>query len=495
MSGKGRVGFDFSFSTRPLATRAEGSLLRILVIADFAGTALPGFKVRKVDLDDLDGLVKAFSPQVEIRTSQRRDLPVTLSFQSIEDFHPDAIFSRHNGFKELERTRRELQNPSSFPATAARLLGTQVLASAPDNAASEPSSLFASLLGGNVAPLPAAHGPKPASGIDAMIARAIAPHVVPASHPQQAPLVAAVEASMADSMREILHAPTFARMERAWRGLERLVSAFPSGAGVELWVAAVPCDELLADAAIANGQLETSLLGDLVCGPESHAWSMVVVDHSFGDSVDDLMGLGAFAAAVGRIEASLVAGASATLAGWQAPLSVRSGTLTGKPHDLELAETWNLLRQSPLAPHVALVHPEMLLRLPYGPRRNEVHSFPFDELGANTEPNPQRLLWGSGAWAIAGALAQAFTEDPNDLPLGASVDIDDMPTLTFVGADGEKQLYPSAQTWITEPQAQALLGAGLIAMVAHRNLARVTLYRLQSIATPPRPAMVRKVQS
>lgn len=461
MSSRGRVGFDFSFSTgKPAVPAVRDGKLRILVVADFAGSALPAFSVRKVNLDDLDELVKAFCPQVTVQASGGND-PVTLSFQCMDDFHPDEIGKRVAWFAQLERTRRELNDPATFAAAAAKLSRPSsegASAVAADDAA--PSSLFASLLGGKVA----------SPGLDDMIARAIAPHVVPARDPQQGVFVADVEATMADRMRDILHAPAFQTLEAAWRGLARLVATFPSDAGVQVWVAAAPPVALLADVARNGGHLEESLVGNLICGASAPAWSLVILDHVFGNDADDLMGLGAFGAAAGRVGASVVAGGAAAL---------------HEGEDASLMETWALLRESPLASAIALVHPALLLRLPYGPRRNEVHSFAFDELGSNKQPSAQRLLWGTGAWAVAEALAKAFAEDPSDLPLGSKADVDDMPTLTFVDADGERQLYPFAQTWLNETQAQALVANGVIPLVGHRTLARATLLRLQSIDASP----------
>jgi len=485
MSGSGRVGFDFTFAMgKPPTTRVQGSKLRMLVVADFAGTALPTFSIKQVNLDNLDALVKAFGPQVQVQSSDPNLAPCTLTFESLDDFHPDEIFKKVSWFSELDRTRRELSNPASFATAAARLLGT---GSATPSGSAEPAaatSLFASLLGGNAAPAAAAPKAAPQAGLDAMIARAIAPHVVPTADPQLGQLMSAVEATMADRMRDVLHSPAFARLESAWRGLERLVATFPGDAGVEVWAAAVPPEELLTDAAKTEGQLDSSLIGELLCSASAPAWSIVVVDHLFGNATNDLIGLGAFGAAAGRIGASIVAGAASPLAG-----------RATEPVDPALLETWSMLRQSPLAPHLALVHPSMLLRLPYGPRRNEVRVFPFDELGSNGDPNPQRLLWGAGSWAVAGALAKAFTEDPNELPLGASDVVDDMPTLTYRNRDGETQLYSCAQIWLNDSQAQALLAAGLIPLVAHKDLARATLVRMQSIASPPQPMLLRKVEA
>lgn len=456
---------------KPAVPAGQDGKLRMLVVADFAGSALPAFSVRKVNLDNLDELVKAFCPQVTVQASGGGD-PLTLSFQCLDDFHPDEIWKRVAWFSELERTRRELNDPATFAAAAAKLLGTSSNAASPvAQGEAAPSSLFASLLGGNVAASSSvtAEG-RTAPGLDDMIARAIAPHVVPARDPQQAVKVAAIEATMADRMRDILHATSFQALEGAWRGLARLVASFPSDAGVEVWVAAVPPMALLADVARNGEHLEESLVGELICGASAPTWSLVILDHVFGNEADDLMGLGAFGAAAGRVGASVVAGATSAL-------------LQGQ--DAALGETWALLRQSPVAPAIALVHPGLMLRLPYGPRRNEVHSFAFDELGSSNQPSSQRLLWGAGAWAVAEALAKSFAEDPGDLPLGSQADVDDMPTLTFVDADGERQLYPFAQTWLSDTQAQALVAGGVIPLVGHRMLARATLTRLQSIAALP----------
>ncbi|MDX2023889.1 MAG: type VI secretion system contractile sheath large subunit [Deltaproteobacteria bacterium] len=475
MPPSGRVGFEFSFSTgKPAPTRPVGQRLRLLFLANFAGQSLPPFTVKKVNGDDLDGLVAAFSPQVHVAFNN--ESPATLSFASLDDFAPDELLRRVPVLMDLQRTRAELLNPATFAATAARLGLAQTTAAQPTPPA--PTSLFAGLLGGEVAKPSIPPAPSP-SGLDAVLARAVAPHIVPAADPQQKSLVSVVDQNLADALRSVLHTPAFASVEAAWRGLQRVVEAFSGDPSVELWVASAPPEVLLADAVKLQTNLDASLLGTLLCG-EDAAWSMVIVDHMFGRSVDDLIALGALGALAGRAGICAVASGDAALAG-------------GAASDVQ--ELWQTLRQSPLAPHLALVHPRLLLRLPYGPRRNEVQSFPFDELGTQTEPPPQRLLWGSGAWAVAGVLARSFTEDPDDLPLGASAEVDGIPTLVFVDKHGDKQLYPSCESWLSETQAQTLLGSGLIPLVGNRSLAQASLFRLQSIAQPPQPLWLRKVSA
>lgn len=489
----GRLGFDFSFSSAKPRPRGGGQRLRLLLLADFAGEALPPFKIRKVDIDNLDATVAATAPHVTL--ALEGGLPAGCGFACMEDFHPDSLMERIPHLRDLAATRAQLQNPATFAATAARLMGT--VAASP-GAPAEPTSLLSSLLGGEVRQATPVAQPTQAAEawLHTLLRETVSPHVVPAAGAEQATLVAAVEASLAEGLRRVLHAPAFQRVEAAWRGLERLVASVPPESGVELWIGAASPQVILEDLRRHRTQPdepEASWLAGALLGPEAPSFSCVLVDEVYGHTDDALSDLGSLAEVVARAGATLLAGGAPALAGWQAPLALHPVAILPGQREPALADVLRRLRESPIAPHVGLVLPRLLLRLPYGPRRNEVHAFAFDELGGPGPPDPARLLFGSGAWAAGEALATAFAEDPEAMPLGEAGRVESVPVFTYQDAQGEKVLHPASEAWLTESQAQAVLEGGLMPLQCHRQLAEASLLRLQSLASPATALDVRPV--
>jgi type VI secretion system protein ImpC len=64
-------------------------------------------------------------------------------------------------------------------------------------------------------------------------------------------------------------------------------------------------------------------------------------------------------------------------------------------------------------------------------------------------------------------------------------DIGDLPTYYYL-ADGEQQLLPCAEVYLTETAADKILAHGLMPLVSLRNTNTIRLLRFQSIANPAR---------
>src|SRR6267378_3205896 len=174
----GRIGFDFEIKAGRKRERPrpdEESAMRILLMGDLGGRASRGLEahldlaMRKplpIDVDNFERVMGRIAPRLEL-TTQAPDR-ITLDFATLEDFHPDRLYRRVSVFDRLRELRDRMRNPATFAAAAAefgmrggesdadtlsRLVGMQTVAPVPTSA--EQASL------------------------DALIAKAVAPHVVP----------------------------------------------------------------------------------------------------------------------------------------------------------------------------------------------------------------------------------------------------------------------------------------------------------------------------
>jgi type VI secretion system protein ImpC len=436
---------NLSFDFQPATGRARDTSapFRLLLIGDFSGrpadqkAPLARRPVMRVDVDNFDAVLQRIAPV-------QRDI----AFATLDDFHPDALFDRMPVFAALRQTRRRLLDPASFAQAAAEL------GAAPLATSSGGSDLLAGLLGGK----PAANPPA-ASGIDALIRQVVAPHVVPDIQPQQSALLAAVDAAVAEQMRQLLHDSGFQALEANWRGVQWLVSRLELDETLQLQLFDASRDELLADLVAAQGQpLRSGLHQALVenTGAREPGWDLCAALYSFGPAATDI----GLLAALGLLAAQ--AGGPVLAAGDTALALAEAPALAG----------WQALRRSQAAPWLGLTAPRLLLRLPYGKRSDPASHFAFEEFSGS--PGHEQLLWGSGALAAALLICRG----------GSAVQIDDLPAYSFE-RDGEMQLQPCAEQLLSEQAGQALLGAGLMPLLSHRNRNAVTLMRLVSIADPP----------
>ncbi len=493
---------DLRFGRPPAPVRRpEGCPMRLLLLGDFSGrharaaggaATLPLWVLHRVDIDNLDQVVRRIAPQVPL-PAQAGAHTTMLDIESLDDFHPDHLVQRVGVFRQLLDLRTRLQDPAGFERAADELRSdglarTSLGEGPPDTAASgdaeKDASTLQRLLGRTSATLPTPVQPS-AGSVDALVRDIVAPHIVPDRSALQEPYTAAVDAALGERMRQLLHAPIFSALEGAWRGVQWLVSRLELNDDLQLHLLDVSRDELQADLAAAQGDLSRSGLFRLLGAtgndaPNGPHWSLLVGLFDVGPTPEDmdlLAGLGAIAAQAGG---PFVAGAAPALFGCPSVADL-ADPQQWQPLPDDLPQRWSDLRRCAAASWIGLVAPRLLLRLPYGKATDSIERFPFEEQAAL--PVHETLIWGPGSLAAALLIGQAFTDSGWDLVLGQAQDLTDLPAYTF-SREGEPQLQPCAEAWLGERAGQALLERGVMPLLSHRQRAAVRLMRVQSIAEP-----------
>ena len=427
----GRLQFTLE-TGRPAGAAHRGrGPMRLLVVGDFS--ARPAAERRplaerpthRVDVDTLDEVIARLAPRLLTTAG-------SVDFTQLDDFHPDALYQRLPLFDALRQSR------TRPPEQAADLLGALLGQGAP-SAAGAPRSAA------------------PATGIEALLQRVVAPHIVPDTRAQTQAYLSAVDSAIAEQMRTLLHDPAFQALEAAWRGVQWLIGSLELGDDLQLHLFDASRDELLADVVASQGRLaETGLhraLADRWRGvPGGEPWHLLAGLYRFGPSDADI----GLLAALGLIAAQ--AGGPFVARGDEA--------LAVSP-----TAAWQALRRSEAAPWIGLAAPRVLLRLPYGKATDPVSAFAFEEFDG--EPEHEHFLWGNPALAIA--LLAGRDSDARQ--------IDNLPAYSFM-RDGERELQACAQQYLGEEGGNALLQAGLMPVLSHRHRNAVTVMRMQSVAEP-----------
>src|SRR6266478_1269409 len=245
------------------ATKKAGSF-RIAILGDFSaransgkldtGASLASRKPLKVDCDNLDATLKRFG--VKLRLPLGADGgAVELAVNSMDDLHPDQLYSNLPIFSELSGLRQRLKTPSTFAKAAAEVQGwAGVSVTAPERAPARSAVIpvnaklsdFARLIGAPTAP------PKPAVSIAAMLKQIVGPYVVPAKDPRQDKLVATVDSALAATMRTVLHHPDFQSFESLWRSVDLLVRRLETDEHLQIVLYDITAEEIAADLSKAD---------------------------------------------------------------------------------------------------------------------------------------------------------------------------------------------------------------------------------------------------
>ncbi|GAP34873.1 hypothetical protein ISF6_0356 [Piscinibacter sakaiensis] len=491
----------------PAAARGPLQRFRVLVVGDFSGRGSrregldtpPTFQPVRIDLDQAEAVFSRIAPRVRLALPQAPGTPFDVALNRFEDLEPEALFARLPLLARLRDLRTRLSHPATFAQAAAELRADEAARAAPPApvpaaapasvpaspaaAAEDDAATLARLLGGT---LPPAAAPAPAAGgvagiVDRLVRQAVAPHVVPATAHLQQPLIDSVDRALSDMLRSLLADPHWRSVEGAWRSVDRFLHGVEMDGGVQLELVDASAADLLDALVQAGGDaaqtpLAKTLAERRATQDQATGHAVVVALYEFGPGAAELALLASLAAIAAAQGAALLASAAAELAlieggdAWQgrAPAS-----------DPAALARWQALRGSALAPHIGLVWPRLLARLPYGRRTQPVASFAFEEWLA---PHAhEQLAWRPAALDLAALLARGFLEDGAELDPAAQVELEDLPA--FIDRSGDDPRFQAVAEWfISEPQARAVSAAGVMPLLSHRSLPQAQVAGWRSIS-------------
>jgi type VI secretion system protein ImpC len=433
--------FDVTFGPTG-RRRNEDEPMRLLVLGDFSGKSisergpLASRAIQRIDSDTFDAVMGRLEPRAVLSGGEIR-------FRQLDDFHPDRLYAQLDRFQHLRQAR--VTPPTAPDDDIARLLGKP---------AERPAATRA-------------------SGLDALIRDAVAPHIVKDTSALTAMHLHVVDAAIAEEMRALLHAPAFQAIEAAWRGVQWLISSLELDEHLQLHLMDVTREELLADIVasagkLANTALHRAVVDRLHSGVDGERWSALVGLLRFGPSAADIALLAALGFTASRAGGPWLADADPALADSPARESVE----------------WLALRRSDVARGIALAAPRVLLRMPYGPQSDPVETFAFSELAG--PPESEKFLWGHASLAMALLIGRAFTARGWEMEPGDERDIGDLPAYTFAH-DGERQMQPCAERLLTDRDIDTFVTAGLVPIAGRRDRNSVVAVRFQSVSDPPAP--------
>jgi type VI secretion system protein ImpC len=490
----GKMQFDVSLRAVASGTpRDPETPFGMAVLADFSGRTNRGTSERigqrrvwQIDCDNFEEIMSKLDARLHLPLSQKPGGTTELPFRSMDDFHPDQLLKQVAPFAALLEQRSRLLNPSSAAAAATEAqkpLSSQPApppAQTPTPSSSESNAdTLARLLGGHLPPATPATTSQSGAGVDHLIRGIVAPSIVPGATAQQTALLSAVELELTSQLRSLLHHPDFQALESAWRGLDLLVRNFGGEENIKLFLADISKEELAADLQ-AQDSLDSSGLFKLIRRQaEDQPWTIWLGLYTFGGGLADIEMLGRLAKVAAQARTPFLSGASPNLVGCD------SFGQHPDPDDwkhalvAEVREAWQALRELSEASYLGLALPRFMLRQPYGKESDPIEAFPFEEL-AEGAPH-EDYLWGNPAVLCGYSLAGAFQAEGWNMQAGGYGEVGGLP-VHKVKENGETNVKPCAEAWLTERAAQAMLGKGLMPVLSIRGRDAVRLKALQSLA-------------
>jgi type VI secretion system ImpB/VipA family protein len=484
----------------------EETPFRILVLGDFSGQGrsaeqpVAQRKLRRVDRDNLEEVLAALAPSVNVPRGPSPQEREAITFRELEDFEPHRLIERLRLFQSLGELRERLQDPARFAAAAAEIQGWGAAPDRPappvpesqghDSAPVSPENLLDQMLGETESPrsLKAAglSGQPFGSEWDCFLKDIVRPYQVARADPRLADYEALLDEAISAQLRTILHHADFQALEATWRGLDFLVRRLETDETLQIHLLDVTRAELAADLLNVDDLSTTGTyrhLVDRTMGTaQGQPWAVLVSLYTFGPGQQELELLANLARIASAVGAPFLAAADSRFLG--CPSLASSTEPADWRMDDEAQQAWGELRARPEAAFLGLTLPRLLLRLPYRQDARPAEGLAFEELPAGS--SHESYLWGNPALAGALLLGQAFTQSGWDLHPGELLDITELPVHIYE-EEGERQAKPCAEVLLSDRAVEHILEMGLMPLVSASGRPAARLARFQSIATPSAP--------
>jgi len=467
-------------------TQADSAFC-IAVMGDFSGSSnsfdstqnASRRKLIEIDRDDFEEVMAGFNIQLNLDLSDSESINIKLN--ELDDFHPDELYENIESFSKLRSLRRRLKNNSSFNEAAAEIQdwltdknisdapapNTQADTQAETKNNTETDAPTENLLDSILGSPSSSQQPSEANQIDRLIKSIVAPYVESATDPRQTEMLAAVDQATQTHMQDILHHKDFQAMEATWQSLYFLVKRLQTGTKLKIFI--LDIDKQALQQELAADDLSSTSIYQLFCDPSEGdlPWSVLLGNYSFTDSIEDVLSLANIGSIAQQANAGFIAAADETLAGCKAFAETPDYTDWNYSISEGTAKAWEMLRQSPVASHIALALPRFLLRLPYGKKSKPIDAFEFEEM--SEENNHNDYLWGNAAFIKTENLARNFTENSWAMQTSEVFQTDNLP-VHYYKEEGETVSKPIAEIMLTEKGGEILNNNGLIALWSVRNM-------------------------
>ncbi|WP_437923490.1 type VI secretion system contractile sheath large subunit [Sorangium sp. So ce291] len=300
-------------------------------------------------------------------------------------------------------------------------------------------------------------------------------------------LIAEIDVKLSRQIDEILHNPSFQKLESAWRGLKFVIDRCDFRENIKVEMLNCSKEDLLADFEDAP-EVPKSGLYKLVYSAEFGQFGgkpvgAIIANYDFGPGPQDIALLQKCAAVATMSHAPFIAAAGPQFFGLK--------DFGGLPNLKDLKSLfegpqytkWNAFRETEDARYVGLVMPRFLLRLPFGANTVPVKAFNYEE---DVVGRHDAYCWGNATYAFATRLADSFAKYrwcPNIIGPQAGGSVENLPLHQYE-AMGEIQTKVPTEILLTERREFELSEEGFIGLTFRKDSDNACFFSANSTQKP-----------
>ena len=297
--------------------------------------------------------------------------------------------------------------------------------------------------------------------------------------------IAQIDHLLSIQLNEVLHHPTFQKLEGTWRGLKYLISQSETSAMLKIKVLNVSKKDLLRDLQRAP-EFDQSAAFKKIYEEEfgvfgGQPYGALIGDYEFSKHPEDLELLEKMASVAGAAHAPFLSAASSQLLNMESFQQLDQPRDIGRIFDTTEFAKWKSFRQSDDSRYVGLCVPHVLMRLPYGRDTVPVDAFNYEEGVDGTDHT--KYLWGNAAYALGARMTNAFAMYGWCAAIrgveGGGL-VEGLPSHTFRTDDGDVALKCPTEIAITDRREKELADQGLIPLVHCKGTDKAAFFSVQS---------------
>jgi type VI secretion system protein ImpC len=301
--------------------------------------------------------------------------------------------------------------------------------------------------------------------------------------------IAQIDHLISIQLNEVLHHPSFQKLEGSWRGLKYLMDQSETSSMLKIKVLNVTKRELLRDLQRAP-EFDQSALFKKVYEEEygvfgGAPFAALMGDFEFGKHPEDIELLEKVSNVAAAAHAPFLTGAAPDMFNMETFTSVDAPRDMGKIFDTTEYAKWKSFRQSEDSRYVGLCLPHILMRLPYGRDGASVDGFHYEEGVDGTEHS--KYLWANAAWTLSARLTNAFARYGWCAAIrgveGGGL-VEGLPTHNFTTDSGEIALKCPTESPITDRREKELADLGFVPLVHCKGTDYAAFFSIQSAQKP-----------
>jgi type VI secretion system protein ImpC len=301
--------------------------------------------------------------------------------------------------------------------------------------------------------------------------------------------IAEIDRLISLQLNEVLHHPSFQKLEATWRGIKHLLDQSETSDNLKIKLLNVSKKDLLRDLQRAP-EFDQSAFFKKVYEEEfgvfgGAPFAAMVGDYEFGRSGEDVELLERVSQVASAAHAPFLSAASPellNLSEYQQMTGIRD---ISKVFDSTEYAKWKSFRASDDSRYVALTLPHVLMREPYGKETRQIDEFAFEE-GVDGKDH-SKYLWGNAAYALAARLTQSFAKYGWTAAIrgveGGGL-VEGLATHNFRTDEGDVALKCPTEVSITDRREKELADQGLVPLVHCKGTDYAAFFSVQTANKP-----------